>query len=137
MDGYYGESGHGLRNPVYNISSVKNSTTWKSTAQYSHTGSNIKITELRGSATVKCSFDGQYPATDCNPSLTNEPCLFNIVSDPCETHNLANVNEAVLRQLYYMLVTQKQNLVPQFIKQWDFNGANPAKFNYTWSPWKD
>ncbi|KDR13867.1 arylsulfatase B-like [Zootermopsis nevadensis] len=137
LDRYYGESGRGLRNPVYNISSVTNSTTWTSTAPYRRTDSDTELNKLRESATVKCSFDSQYPETDCNPSITKEPCLFNIVSDPCEMHNLANIHEAVLRQLYHMLIIQKQSLVPQLIKQLDFNGANPAKFNYTWSPWED
>jgi hypothetical protein len=111
--------------------------TWTSIAPHIRTGSNTELNELRESATVKCSFHSQYPATDCNPSVTKEPCLFNIASDPCEMHNLAVINEAVLRQLYHMLISQKQSLVPQQIKQLDFNGANPEKFNYTWSPWKD
>jgi hypothetical protein len=124
-----------LGNPVYNISSVTESIAWRSTAQY--TGSNIQVNELRESATVKCSFDNQYPETNCNPLITKQPCLFNIVLDPCEINNLANTNERVLRQLYHMLTTQKQSLVPQSTKKRDFNRANPEKFNYTWSPWED
>lgn len=137
MEGYYGETGHGARNPVYNISTITNSTAWISIARLGRTATDTEINELRNSATVKCIFDGQYPVTDCSPSNTRQPCLFNIVSDPCEMHNLANMKETTLRQLYHILVNQKQSLVPQIIKPRDFDGANPAKFNYTWSSWQD
>jgi hypothetical protein len=137
LDGYYGETGHGAKNPMYNISTITNSTAWKSIARYGRAATGTEISELRNSATVKCIFDGQYPVTDCNPSKTKQPCLFNVVSDPCEMHDLANTKETTLRQLYHMLVNQKQSLVPQLTKPQDFDGANPAKFNYTWSSWQD
>lgn len=137
MDGYYGEKGHEARNPAYNILAITNSTAATSIARYGHTATDTEINELRNSATVKCLFDGQYPVTDCNPSQTRQPCLFNIVSDPCEMHNLASTKEATLRQLYHMLVDEKESLVPQLTKPRDFDGANPAKFNYTWSSWQD
>jgi hypothetical protein len=110
---------------------------WTSTATYGHIATHTEITELRNSATVKCTFEGQYPVTDCNPSETKQPCLFNIVADPCEMHNLANMKETTLRQMYHMLVNQKQSLVPQATKPRDYDGANPAKFNDTWSSWQD
>jgi hypothetical protein len=137
LDGYYGETGHGERNPTYNTLTITNSTAWKSIAQYGHTATVTAINELRNAATVKCIFDGQYPVTDCNPSKTKQPCLFNIVADPCEMHNLANIKETTLRQMYHTLVHQKQSLVPQINKPRDYDGANPAKFNYTWTSWQD
>jgi hypothetical protein len=122
---------------MYNASTVTNSMTWTSIARYGRTTTVTEINGLRNAATVKCSFDGQYPVTDCNPSKTKQPCLFDIVADPCEMHNLANTKETVLRQMYHKLVSQKQSLVPQITKPRDYNGANPAKFNYTWSSWQD
>jgi hypothetical protein len=136
-DKYFGERYHENRNPVYNISSVTNSIAWKSFASNSHTATENEINEIRNLATVKCTFDGQYPATDCNPSVTKQPCLFNVVSDPCEMHNLANTKETIMRKLYNMLTTQKQSLLPEISKPLDYDGANPAKFNQTWSPWQD
>jgi hypothetical protein len=136
LDGYYGEIGHELRNPVYNISSVTNSIVWKSIAPHGYAASETEINQLRESATVKCHFDSKYPVTDCNPSVTKEPCLFNIASDPCEMHNMANAHGTIFRQLFQSLITQKQSLVPQISKSCDCDGANPAKFNYTWSPWE-
>jgi hypothetical protein len=75
--------------------------------------------------------------TDCNPSVTKQPCLFNVVSDPCEMHNLVNTEETIMRKLYNLLTTQKQSLHSEICKPMDYNGANPAKFNQTWSPWQD
>jgi hypothetical protein len=36
-----------------------------------------------------------------------------------------------------MLTKQKQSLLPESNKPMDYDGANPAKFNQTWSPWQD
>jgi hypothetical protein len=136
-DGYYGERNHEGRNPVYNISMVTNSTAWKSFASNSRTATANEINEIRALATVKCTFDDQYPVPDCSPSVRKQPCLFNVVSDPCEMHNLVNTEETIMRKLYNILTTQKQSLHPQINKPIDYNGANPAKFNQTWSPWQD
>ena len=103
----------------------------------SRTATVNEINEIRHLATVKCIFDGQYPKTDCNPLVTKEPCLFNVVSDPCEMHNLANIEETTMRRLYKILTTQKQRLHRQIRKPPDYEGANPEKFNQTWSPWQD
>lgn len=110
---------------------------WKSFASKSRTATENEINAIRDSATVKCIFDSQYPASNCNPSVTKQPCLFNVVSHPCETHNLVTTEETMMRMLYNKLTTQKQSLHPEIIKQMDYNGANPAKFNQTWSPWQD
>jgi hypothetical protein len=110
---------------------------WKSIASKSHTATANEINELRYVAKVKCIFDSQYPVSDCNPSVTKQPCLFNVVSDPCETHNLANTEETTMRKLYNILIRQKQSLHLQICKPVDYDGANPAKFNQTWSPWQD
>jgi hypothetical protein len=116
---------------------VTNSTAWKSIASNSQTATANEINDLRDLAKVKCIIDSQYPVSDCNPSVTKQPCLFNVVSDPCERHNLANTEETTMRKLYYILTTQKQSLHPQINKSVDYDGANPAKFNQTWSPWQD
>jgi len=116
---------------------VTNSTTWKSFASNSRTATANEINEIRDSATVKCIFEGQYPVSDCNPSVTKQPCLFNVVLDPCETHNLVNTKETIMRMLYNILTTKKQSLLPDSCQPLDYDGANPAKFNQTWSPWQD
>ena len=59
------------------------------------------------------------------------------MSDPCEMHNLVNTKETIMRKLYNMLTTQKQSLHRDISKPLDYDGANPAKFNQTWSPWLD
>jgi hypothetical protein len=110
---------------------------WKSFMPNSHRATATEIDEIRELATVKCIFDGQYPETDCNPSVIKQPCLFNVLSDPCEMHNLATTQETMTRKLYHKLTTEKQKLKPEINKQLDYDGANPAKFNQTWSPWQD
>jgi hypothetical protein len=116
---------------------VTNSIAWKSLKSNGRTATANEINEIRELATVKCIFDSQYPVPDCNPSVTKQPCLFNVVSDPCEMHNLANTKETIMRKLYNMLTTEKQSLHHDICKPLDYDGANPAKFNQTWSPWQD
>jgi hypothetical protein len=65
------------------------------------------------------------------------PCLFNIHRDPCEENNLLDTNADVAAAMYNILVRYRGTLIPQLNKPWDFSGADPTRFNNTWSPWLD
>lgn len=43
--------------------------------------------ELRKDATIECPKSSYNNTEPCNPLET--PCLFNVVTDPCERENLA------------------------------------------------
>jgi len=65
------------------------------------------------------------------------PCLFNIYTDPCEEVNLSGINADITIKMYNILVRHKEALIPQLNKPWDLTGADPTKFNNTWSSWFD
>lgn len=51
---------------------------------------SVQMLQLRQEADVKCvGTETTNSAKKCQP--LKEPCLFNIVKDPCEQRNLANV----------------------------------------------
>ena len=140
-DTYLGVSGSESVNPAYNIEAVTTSPAWQAIQSVSSgkfgTLSRNEIIRLRQQATLRCGTSLQKPATNCNPSQTGRPCLFNIVSDPCETQDVSDKNETIARKLYNQLVILKRTLVKQINQPPDIDGANPAKFNNTWSPWRD
>jgi hypothetical protein len=65
------------------------------------------------------------------------PCLFNIYKDPCEENNVSGMNADIATELYNILVRHRRSLVPQLNKPLDVDGADPTKFNNTWSSWLD
>ncbi|XP_069677744.1 arylsulfatase B-like [Periplaneta americana] len=137
-DEYFGEHGRSTSNPVYNISSLVNSQAWKSISASQSTVSDNQIQQLRKLASVTCSKGGSYQrVSDCNPSLNKMPCLFNVLSDPCETKNVADYNKNLATNIYNRLVYQRQTLVRQLNVPFDVDGADPTKFNNTWSPWME
>ncbi|KAJ9596974.1 hypothetical protein L9F63_012004, partial [Diploptera punctata] len=137
-DTYLGVSGSETINPTYNTTAVTSSPAWQALSSLSSSTYKTllqnKILNLRQQATVKCNYS-EKPKTTCNPSQTNQPCLFNIVADPCEMHDMSVTNEATARELYGEMVKLKQTLISQINQPGDIIGANPAKFNNTWSPW--
>jgi hypothetical protein len=137
LDGYYGDSGHSLPNPRYDTSSTMNSRAWQSLASTRSPVTRHDVDKLRHAATIRCNKKIFRRETNCNPSVNNIPCLFNIRTDPCEEINLLDVNADIATKMYNILVTHRQTLIPQLNKPWDITGANPTRFNNTWSPWLD
>lgn len=137
LDGYYGDNGHSASNPRYNISSVMNSRAWKSIASTTMPVTQRDVNKLRQAATVLCNKETFRRETNCNPSITNTPCLFNIHKDPCEENNLSGTSADVATAMYNILVRHRQTLIPQLNKPWDITGADPTRFNNTWSSWLD
>ncbi|XP_069677746.1 arylsulfatase B-like [Periplaneta americana] len=132
LDGYYGESGQDVFNPPYNVSLLFNSAAWKSISDENDTD----VSHLREMAKVSCDNKGGYErSSDCNPYETKTPCLFNLHEDPCETTNLVTSYPQILSTIYRLLQDQRSTLVPQHYFDFDFEGANPLKFNNTWTPW--
>ncbi|PNF27139.1 hypothetical protein B7P43_G08558 [Cryptotermes secundus] len=137
LDGYYGNSGNSASNPRYNTSSVINSRAWKSIASTRRPVTQADVNKLRQAATVSCSKETFVTQTNCNPSITNTPCLFNIHEDPCEQNNLSGSSTDIVTAMYNILVRHRQSLIPQLNRPWDISGADPARFNSTWSSWLD
>lgn len=88
------------------------------------------IESLRNEATIKCA--ASSGALPCNP--LEKPCLFNILQDPCEYSNLAEIYPAKLQSMMNLLELFKQTVVSSRSKPSDLN-SSPAHFNNTWNWW--
>ncbi|XP_069692179.1 arylsulfatase B-like isoform X1 [Periplaneta americana] len=136
-DGFYGESGSSPSNPPYNITAVIHSYVGEalSNLESSIPPSEEEILEMRLEATVSCP--ELSDETACNPISNSEPCLFDLVEDPCEKNNVASSHPDVVQTMMEMLSKYQESLVPQEQVDPDIDGSDPAKYNNTWSPWKD
>ncbi|XP_014789497.1 arylsulfatase J [Octopus bimaculoides] len=63
-----------------------------------------------------------------------KPCLFNIASDPCEYHNVADQNPEILKYLMKRLLKYEATMVPPGNKPQDPAGF-PIHHNGIWTPW--
>jgi hypothetical protein len=137
LDGYFGDSGYSPSYPEYNISVVMSSPAWKSIASVTRPTTAAEVRELRRRATVHCNNETSRRDTNCNPSVTNMACLFNIYTDPCEENDLSTTNPDIATKMYDVLLRHNQFLIPQLNKPSDITGADPAKFSDTWTCWLD
>lgn len=91
-----------------------------------------KIITLRETATTFCN-TAINPIVECNP--LRAPCLFNIITDPCERTNLAAKNPSILsyfrRKMNYLVKTSAP------VRRTFFSDpkSNPSLHNDTWDSW--
>lgn len=137
LDGFFGAT---IPRTQYNATAVLYSRAGQAFAQlsnnllYSNGGGSVRdLLAMRHEATVRCNRPAAGPRTR-SPCPHGEVCLFDLLSDPCETTNVAKNYVGVSAQLYKELKWYRQQLVPQTNKPFDV-AANPARFNYTWSSW--
>jgi len=62
-------------------------------------------------------------------------CLYDVEMDPCESNNLAGAKRSVALQLRSLLQVHRNTLVKQTNLSPDIKGADPRRWNGTWSPW--
>lgn len=89
----------------------------------------IKI--IQEKSTVEC---GNSTINKCNP--LESPCLFNILDDPCERHNLAHERPEKLKFLLARLSHHISELVPSRRAAVD-PMCDPKLHNYQWTWWID
>lgn len=95
------------------------------------------IEDLRSEKIINCNgvvLDSNDNKYECNPM--RNPCLFNIISDPCERKNLANLRPNTLKMMENNLDKFRKVAVPPRNKASDPN-SNPKYFNNTWTWWYD
>jgi arylsulfatase B len=90
------------------------------------------VKNLRNEATVKCSESHNFTA--CDP--LKAPCLFNIVEDPCEQNNLADLMPGKMNFMLSRLEIHIQETLPSRRIRADPN-CDPINFNRTWNWWQD
>lgn len=130
FDGHYGDT-RSPSNPIYNISKVVSSKVNRALSTlYIPTAHPSQMRALRRQATITCS-----SGPSSLPRCDQRPCLFNLERDPCEWVDIAANNTLVTQKLYEELVKFRSTLVPQTNKPVDTFGADPRKWNNTWTTW--
>lgn len=89
-----------------------------------------KIKSLREKSTTKC--ENSANVTHCNP--LKSPCLFNILDDPCEQNNLADMFPDKVQFLLSRLSHHIAEMVPSIRKPADLK-CDPKFHNFTWTWW--
>lgn len=104
-------------------------------SKYTPTITQEKINEVREKAKVTCngfSPPAENSSAFCNPVVA--PCLFDIVNDPCETTNLADVFPAIFDKMKQKVDYYGKIAKPVRNKSPDPR-ANPANFGGIWTWW--
>lgn len=97
--------------------------------------SSLEIERLRLQAKIVCQgHEIGVDATVCDPLV--QPCLFNIIEDPCEENNIALYNLNVLRMMEDKVKEFSETVVLPRNKPSDPR-CNPKFFNDTWTWWYD
>lgn len=91
-----------------------------------------KILKLRKDATIKCN-EAKNPLNDCNVLI--KPCLFNIIKDPCERRNLADVYPKVLKNMLKRLSDHLNAAIPSRRTFVSDRNCDPNLHNGTWNSW--
>jgi hypothetical protein len=86
---------------------------------------------MREEATVSCTNE---QIMQCHP--LESPCLFDVISDPCEENNLAEKYPNILKMLTKRLQEYNASAIPPGNEPIDERG-NPKYFNYTWTNFGD
>lgn len=134
FDQYFGEHGRGSEVPPYNYTAILTSPT------------NLVINQLQSSPLTEQRINITRTLVDraaCsfNTNITNyqdchEPCLFDLLEDPCEIQNIAQEQPQITKQLLERIQQFVEELVPQTNKPSD-RAANPIYYNNTWCTWLD
>ncbi|XP_076368527.1 arylsulfatase B-like isoform X1 [Tachypleus tridentatus] len=130
-DGWYGPSGREPKSLILNKRYFKELLKMQKVLFDKSTMFN---SNYHSPAEVKC---GPKPANASkNCQLHKAPCLFNIVEDPCEYHNLANQKPEVMKMLLQRLAEYRGTAVPPRNKPKDPQSVPPLH-GYSWTNWMD
>lgn len=134
-DGWLGDPG---RNAVHTSSFTYATNVLQSTASRAirsiqrkkHHLTVKKIILLRKEATVKC-----FKTKKNHCDLLSGPCLFNIIKDPCEQNDIAELQPLKMKFMEHQLEEWTFKAVRSRRKPAD-PACNPANFNGTWNFWQ-
>ncbi|XP_070567143.1 arylsulfatase I-like isoform X2 [Ptychodera flava] len=83
-------------------------------------------------AVVHCGKKPANASTNCQPK--QKPCLYNVILDPCEYHNIAEQYPDVLQIMQDRLEEYNKTVVYPINKEGDPK-ADPKLHGYAWIPW--
>ncbi|KAF7285683.1 hypothetical protein GWI33_010178 [Rhynchophorus ferrugineus] len=127
-DFWYGPDG---RNYPYNITLVQESLSGKALESINRGTPESTITKLREEATVICN---NSRIISCN--AIEKPCLFDIISDPCEYQNFAEKYPHIVEKLQTRLKEYNATAIPPGNLPLDERG-NPKYWNYVFTNFGD
>jgi hypothetical protein len=81
---------------------------------------------------INCGIDAKNKSTECD--LSNNLCLYDLRSDPCEYNNLAPNEPKIVEQLWSKVLDFNKTAVEPKIKPIDPK-ANPIYHNNVWDNW--
>lgn len=119
------------KGPEYDAGTVLSSMTARAIAACTTLVTKQELEDLRRQATIRC--DGQ-DIKPCRP--LRKPCIFDVLSDPCERQNLYAKGSETLRLLEAEMVAYRLTQVKPNNRRSD-KFANPKYWNNTWTFWKD
>ncbi|XP_017766449.1 PREDICTED: arylsulfatase J [Eufriesea mexicana] len=129
-DGWYGPSGRKL---VYDVGGVVGSMAGRAVASVGFNLSAEAIRSLRDKAKVNCAEKNESLPV-CKP--LEAPCLFNVLTDPCEDNNVIDEYPSVLPAILEELRRLNATAVPPGNLPWD-SRANPIYWDHTWTNFGD
>jgi hypothetical protein len=137
FDGYFGDDGQDPSYTPYNETSVVQSMVGRSiiaasSSAFINPTRADQISFIRSSAQITCPSNNSLGIPPCSG---HEMCLYDIETDPCESNNLASVQRSVALHLRSLLQAHRNTLVKQTNLSPDITGADPRRWNGTWSPW--
>ena len=86
----------------------------------------------RSSVVVKCGEKPANASTNCQPK--KKPCLYNIVKDPCEYNNVADLYPDIVAGMMERITAYNATSVPPRNKPADPKGY-PIHHGGVWMPW--
>lgn len=131
LDAWTDNPSSDVESPSYDVGAVLSSMAADAITSCTTPATRQELEILRLQATVRCDAPVLRP---CKP--LQEPCVFDVVADPCERQNLYDKNSKILRILEEEMAAYRRTAVKPNNRRSD-KFADPKYWNYTWTYWQD
>lgn len=134
-DGFLGEVESFTLSPATYSSAILSSTVSKVLSELKSPGSGLNATiinQMRRKLTTNCNA-AKNPYIECRP--LEAPCLFNIVADPCELKNVADIYPQTVKNLVQRMKDIARAAIPSRRVPIDDPKCNPDLHLGTWTWW--
>lgn len=133
-NGWVGQTEESTIDPVNYVNQILTSPVGSILEKYEEKLTNTLILSSRNQALVKCVIENaSIPNYNCQPRQA--PCVFDVISDPCEQINIAELKPLILKELELRLGNFMALSLPSRKKPADPK-SHPQFFNNTWQWWQ-